>query len=343
MERRCGIVICGAYGLGNAGDEEVLRAAAAALGGTGRPVTVLTRRPAETARLPGVEAVHPFRVLRWLRVLRRSELFVHGGGSLLQDVTSRRSLWFYRMTLEAARRCGCRVMLYGCGMGPLKKEKSRRETARTLNGCVDVITVRDAGSAEYLRTLGVTVPAVSVTADPALALPVPAQPGERSFGVALRDFPGFREAVPAFAAAVRRVSETYRLRPVFFCLGPGDREAARAVRALLGDRPSAVSADPEALGRMSLVLSVRLHGLLFALRGGVPAAGISYDPKVEAFCRDAGYPVLDTGRLSEEALVSLLDRAMLLDAEALRVSCARLREREKGNLSAAQALLEKRP
>ena len=43
----------------------------------------------------------------FLRVMRRRTLYINGGGSLIQDVTSRRSLWFYLFTLRAARRCGC--------------------------------------------------------------------------------------------------------------------------------------------------------------------------------------------------------------------------------------------
>lgn len=43
------------------------------------------------------------------------------GGSLMQDVTSTRSIWYYCYTLYAAKKRGCKVMMYGCGIGPINR------------------------------------------------------------------------------------------------------------------------------------------------------------------------------------------------------------------------------
>ena len=37
------------------------------------------------------------------------------------------------------------------------------------------------------------------------------------------------------------------------------------------------------LSRMTAVVSMRLHGLIFAAGQGVPLIGVAYDPKVTAF------------------------------------------------------------
>ena len=344
QKHRRGAVICGAYGMGNAGDDAVLAAICAALRRIDgdMPITVLARRPGETALRFGVEAVHPFAVLRWLRAMRRAALFLSGGGSLLQDVTSRRSLRYYLFTIRMARRRGCAVQLYGCGVGPLLREASRRRTAETLNACADVVTLRDEASLEALRALGVTGPRLLLAADPALSLPPSAGEPERAAGFVLREWPGVHGHIGAFAACARHVWETYRREPVFFCLAPGDRAPARAVcdRLEAEGVPCSLSVDSRRVGRMSLVLSMRLHGLVFALRDGVPAAGIGYDPKVDAFCAEAGFPCLDLGAVTGEALCALADEAVRLDGEALAAAAEKLRRRELTNGRAAAQLLE---
>lgn len=341
-ERR-GVVICGAYGMGNAGDDAVLTAVTAELRRLERdiPVTVLARHPASVAKRYGVRAVHPLRVLRWMGAMRRAKLFLSGGGSLLQDVTSRRSLSYYLFTIRMAKRLGCAVQLYGCGIGPLLREDSRRETAEVLNACADVVTLRDEGSAALLRDMGVTAPRVLLAADPALSLPPAQGERERAAGLVLRDWRGLRERMPALAAGARYLWERYRREPVFFCLAPEDRETARALCDQLAAEgvPASVSADNRRLGRMSLVVSMRLHGLVFALRDGIPAAGVSYDPKVDAFCREAGYPCLPLSEVTEENVRALIDAAAHLDGESLSAAALRLREREKTNGRAAAQLM----
>ena len=340
---RSGAVISGAYGMGNAGDDAVLTAIVADLRRIERdmPVTVLARNPSAEARRVGVNAVHPFRVLRWLRAMRRAKLFISGGGSLLQDVTSRRSLAFYLFTIRMAKKRGCAVQLYGCGIGPLNDPRSREQTARTLNECADVITLRDGESEALLRELGVTEPRVVVAADPALSLPPIQGDRERSICFILRDWPGFAERTSAFAAAARYAYERYRLTPVFLCLAPEDRAAARAVCSALEAEgvPCSLSVDTRRVGRMGLVISMRLHGLVFALRDGAPAAGVSYDPKVSAFCRETALPVLALDDADAEKLAALIDDAALLDGEDLSAAARHMRQRERINGTAAAQLL----
>ena len=94
---RYGVLICGAYGFGNAGDEAILEAIISEMRriDPNMPVTVLSRRPKETRRLYGVNAEHSFNLPRMRRIMRRCPLYLNGGGNLMQDVTRRVSLWYY--------------------------------------------------------------------------------------------------------------------------------------------------------------------------------------------------------------------------------------------------------
>ena len=100
-----GVVLCGAYGYGNAGDEAILEAIVAELRSIDpqMPIRVLTRRPRDTEKRLGVKAYYTFNIPAFCCAALRSSLYLNGGGSLIQDVTSRRSLWFYLLTIFERR------------------------------------------------------------------------------------------------------------------------------------------------------------------------------------------------------------------------------------------------
>ena len=95
FNKRRGVVICGAYGLGNVGDEAILKAILREVRefAPGEPITVLSRDSAQTAARHGIQAIHMFNLPGMLRAMSRAKLYLNGGGSLMQDVTSSRSLW----------------------------------------------------------------------------------------------------------------------------------------------------------------------------------------------------------------------------------------------------------
>lgn len=361
---RSGVLICGAYGMGNAGDEAILEAIVAEMREIDgeMPITVLTRRPAETAARLGVRALHTFDIPGFLAAARRSLLYVNGGGSLIQDVTSRRSLWFYLFTLSAAKRLGCRVMMYGCGIGPVKYLGDVRHTRRVLNASVDAITLREPDSLAELGRFGVTEPQIALSSDPALSLPAcggeesadalrnaGADPAGRYICFALRRWPGFSEKTEALARAARYAYERYGLTPFFLSINHlSDGEAAGQVIARMGDTPYVLLPDPMSSGRtvgvlsrMDIVVSMRLHGLIFAAGQGVPLVGISYDPKVTSFLRCVEGFCVGLEDASAEKLCGLIDEAAAMrdNKDRLAANVRRLRELEKRNAQVARGLL----
>lgn len=335
-----GVLICGAYGMDNAGDDAVLRSIRAALRQyDGKlPLWVMARKAKRTGERFDMKAVHPLNVPGWLTVMGRARLFVFGGGSLLQNATSRRSLWFYRTVLALAKKRGCAVMVYGGGMGPVRGEKERKRCARLLEESADVICVRDAGSERTLREWGVKKP-VLVTADPAFRSEAAGGEREKALGFVLRDWEGFWYRVPCFAAAARYGWEKYGLMPTFFRFAPGDVRAAKSVMAALGDVPCRMAADPKLAERMTALVGMRLHGLIFALRGGASPVGVSYDPKVADFCEENGLPWQALEQVTEQSLCALIDRAMEADGETLTVTAEKLRRAERQNAAAVWELL----
>ena len=191
-------------------------------------ITVLTRDPKGTEEKHGVKAVYTFDLPGVWRAMGKARLYVNGGGSLIQNVTSRRSLWYYLFTLRIAHQRGCRVLMYGCGIGPVSDRRDLKLTRKVLNRCVDVITLRDSNSQEELAAMGVTAPKVILSADPTVVLPAaPAEATDalleacgldsagRYLCFTLRPWPGFDDKVEALAAAARYAYERHGLTPVF--------------------------------------------------------------------------------------------------------------------------------
>lgn len=363
---RKGILICGAYGLGNAGDEAILKAILREVYSVmpDADVTVLSRNPVETAEANNIHVLHMFDICGFWKVLGRTKLYINGGGNLIQDVTSRRSLWYYLFTLYAAKLRRCRVLMYGCGIGPVTHPQDVRLTRRILNGCVDAITLREPDSLKELKSMGVRSPEITLTADPALTLEQ--APAEETAAVlrragippqgsylcfALRRWPGYEEKAPLFGAAARYAYETYGLTPVFAAVEKSQDPGANRLAAQgLEDIPHYFLDDTGssgtiigALASMKAVVSMRLHALIFAAGQGIPLVGVVYDPKVSAFLRYIGQELF-TGLdlLTEANLKSMIDAAVAQAArpEAQAAAVARLQAIERKNAEAMRKLLE---
>ena len=361
---RDGVVICGAYGRGNAGDDAILEAILQEMRSIDpdMPVLVLSKDPKSTRLTYRVQAVHRSNFPAWLRAMRRAKLYINGGGSLIQDVTSRRSLWFYLHNISAAKKAGCRVQMYGCGIGPVTRENHRRLAARVLNANVDVITLREPDSREELRLMGVTKPEILLTADPALTLRRASDdeidsvmlragipPHGKYICFALRQWKGFEEKAPLFGAAAQYAYDTYGLTPVFTAvekhLDPvAHRLAAKSLTTphYFLDDAGGAGTIIGALSRMEVVVSMRLHALIFAAGQGIPLAGVVYDPKVSAFLKYIGQELfVDLDALTEEGLRHMIDQAVGQSRrpEDQAAAVRRLRELEQQNVAVARRLL----
>jgi len=350
--------------MSNAGDEAILEAILAEMRSIDpdMPISVLSRTPQATAEKHGVKALHMFDLPGFLKVMRRSRLYINGGGSLIQDVTSSRSLWYYLYTLVAARHRGCKVLMYGCGIGPVRRGFNRQLTRRILDRYVDTITLREEHSLEELRSFGVKRPKVIVASDPALSLsPAPAEEvdavmarhnlgGENKYiCFCLRSWNGFSGKAKLFGAAADYAYEKYGLYPVFLSVnhrkdGLASDLAVEDIRApyTVIYEPMSTRTTAGFLSRMQVVMSMRLHGLIFAASQSVALAGVSYDPKVAAFLDYIGQDnYVDFGSFTGEDLERLIDRAVQADPAELAAATERIKAIESRNTQAARELLGK--
>lgn len=356
------VLLSGYYGFQNLGDEAILSATLDAFRSL-RPdlePVVLSGNPRQTAAVHGVRAVHR---LCFPALVPQVDLVVSGGGGLLQDVTSFKSLAFYLSVLAWGKACGKPLAVYGNSVGPITTPWGRA-LARWVLSRVHVITLRDEQSMVELSRLGVTNgPSMAVTTDPAFLL----QPAEDAAGEALLDQAGVpRDGAPILAVSVRAYRNNTHLPVVARALTRLQRELGAHV-LLFPIQPRVdvpvlqriaahmqvpayflnKSATPQqvmaALGRARLVIGMRLHALIFAVAQAVPAVGIVYDPKVEGLLKSVGLASAgQADALDEERLVAVAAAAWAeapAEVQRLRAQRQELRRLALENACRTLALL----
>lgn len=364
--KRGDILISGYYGFGNAGDDSIAVSILQNIRAV-RPdakVTFLCKKPKENRKKYGARTVGRFNVFAILREMRHAKLLISGGGNLLQNTTSSRSLFYYTAIIRLAKAMGLKVYIYANGVGPLFGKKHEQSVLKTLS-LVDRITFREKQSIDYVASLGFDRDRITLSADPALTLSAAPDEridylmrnveGERFFAVSLRSFSALRsEEVEGMdeatftnllAGEIDRIAERTGALPLYLVMQSSrDRALSEQVNARTNCRgyvlPSLTASEIlGVLSRTSLVLAMRLHLLIYGAAAGKPLLGISYDKKVDAMLEYMDYeppiPVsgLQSGELSERA-------AALFGKDIPCAHIDALKEKAKADAKAAVEMIE---
>ncbi len=282
-------VLCGYYGKGNCGDEALLATLLQMLPSQVTPV-VLSGNPRETADRYGVEVCDRSSSFTILQTLRGADAFIFGGGSLIQDATSRLSPLYYCGLMGLAQRLGLQTLAWAQGIGPLNRGTTRWLARSAFQGCQS-LSVRDGGSAKLLSDW--ELPCL-LAPDPVWALdakPVPLPQLTEFAGpriaLSLRPSPDLTpERLARLMEALVLLQQRTGALMVLLPLHPSqDLAIAEQVKArLTGPCVILNLADPRELKgvfqQVDLMISMRLHGLIMAASEGAGCFGLSYDPKV---------------------------------------------------------------
>ncbi len=330
------VIVSGYYGFGNIGDDAMLRSIVDNLQEQkpGISILALSRNPVETARNYGVSAINRKNIFKVYSSMKKAKLFVYGGGNIIQDSTSSRSLMFYLGTAWLAKKLKLKIMFYANGIGPINKSGNAEHSRKILN-MADVITVRERFSFNELKKMGITGPKIALTADAAFAVNI--NPDElndsRNFsglsldknyaGFSVRRCPGFEEYQhekyeQTIAETADYVFNKYGLEPVFIPMEYNvDIYTIKNIISKMKTKNYIISNNHTVLEtfsvihKMDIMVSMRLHALIFAAYLKVPFIGISYQPKVDGFLEYINQP--SAGSVKEinlERLRSKIDNVM---------------------------------
>jgi polysaccharide pyruvyl transferase CsaB len=334
-------LIVGYYGAGNAGDEAILNSVLSGLR-TAIPdlhPIVVSDDPGSTSASHAVESIGKNDKPALWKAVRGCHMIVLGGGGLLQDywnvdlssLFSEGTTFSYYAYAALASLFDKHLLLYAVGVGPLLSETGRRYT-RMLAEQAQLILVRDRESKTLLTELGVDGARIHVTADPAFL--APGQPRildlpQPVLGVALRNWniginPEAWESQVTEALDIfldRHPEGSIVFLPFQLSRSQGDDDEAIAnrvrarmrhqIRAAVSEHSGDASSLSGMISRCDVVVGMRYHSVLFAIRTHVPVVGLVYDPKVRNLMASAGCGALalDLNLLRADDLAERIESA----------------------------------
>ena len=351
MSKPIRILISGYYGCGNAGDEAVLDGILTGFRNLyptkDFEFTALSANVSDTQTQHGISAINRMSRREVNTALQNCDLFLSGGGSLLQDTTSFKSLLYYLWVIQSAKKSKKPVVYFAQGIGPLNRPLSRILTGRVSSG-VSAITVRDPKSRQILIDIGVTTPEIQVTADPVFMLePEDTErtrdlskslftTGDKTVILALRPW---REqvSVSTYREIISRLISKVKCRVLLLPMHePEDRELAGTILDGCNSEVQLLPSDLKATEAMALIkradlmIGMRLHALIYAANVGVPVIGLAYDPKVNELMDLLGQSqyCLPISDLSVDTVVSHVDKilaepTLIVDDLGRSIACLR--------------------
>lgn len=356
------ILISGYYGFKNSGDDALLAAILDEIKKhkESPEIVVLSANPKETIKRYRVKAINRLNPFSVLRHMKKAGLLISGGGTLIQNSTSTRSMLYYLSIISAAIKNNVKVMLYSNGIGPLRG-KNNISLARKILDKTDVITLRDPDAMAALKEIGVTKPEIYVTADPVFGLSVEKTDEGRKilerFGVPENERKilgvSVRRSKDTNAVFEREVAkmcdyaaEKYGYYTVFIPMQlnrdemiSGNIISKMKTKASIIDKRLDVDEMIAVIGEADLCIGMRLHSLIYSTINNVPLIGIVYDPKIKSFMDYIGQThYMDVKDMNADTGIKYIDECNAeyeIIKQELSQSYARLKEKacENGKLA----------
>lgn len=299
-------LLSGYYGFDNLGDDALLAIIVAQLRARYPEATidVLSAKPEVTARELGITATARWDQATIRDAIAKADVVISGGGGLFQNATSLKSLLYYAGIVRSAIRAEKKTMIFAQSIGPL--DFWGKQTVKECCKGLHAATVRDERSRELLAPLVGATP-VERTGDPVFLYDLPETPVDLSAAglgpqsdplvvVCVRKTAHQNDGVATLATAIDRLAERYGARVAFVPFGgTPDAEASMLVIRKCKSQPVLLSLDgldavATAISQAKLVIGVRLHALILAIRFGVPILAVPYDPKITCLLDDVAYP-----------------------------------------------------
>jgi len=292
------VVISGYYGYDNIGDEAILYSIIQAIKGFNSEIEifVLSSSPEETSQRYNVKAAGRYNLPEIISILKGADLFISGGGSLIQDVTSMKSPFYYLTILQLARVLSKKSVFFCQGVGPLNNRFVRLATLKTLEK-VDLISVRDINSKKLLENIGLAGDEIIKSVDPVFLLDDATAinrnniTGDNILGISVRPWAD-NSYIQPMAAGVNQLIEDYpdlKVHLIPFHKGEDERLSESFSELLNTDRIRLLKAQShparmiDYYEEIDILLGVRLHSLIYATITATPFVGISYDPKIDSY------------------------------------------------------------
>lgn len=288
-------VISGYIGFDNFGDEAIAKVLTSHLKKIGaEKITVLSSNPEKTAELYNVFSCN---FLKFIKPIFESDVLISGGGSLLQDITSLKSLIYYLAVIVTALVFNKKVIIFAQGFTPFKTKIGKFLTKFVLKNC-NKIYVRDQESQKLLQDLNIKSELIT---DPVFSIEIQNIENKKGIGIQLRSFATLTDAFLenlAEEVAKNFPSEEIKLFSLQDSLDIPVLEVflqklqTRNISAKIYKSIS-VENTIEEISKLEYLISMRFHSLLIGAKSGVKILGINYDVKVSNLAKNIKFPTIN--------------------------------------------------
>ena len=289
-------VVSGYIGFDNFGDEAIAHILSQKLKASGaEKVTLISSNPEKTSKLYDVFSCG---MLGFLPSLLDADVLISGGGSLLQDVTSFKSLMYYLAVIYSAVILGKKVEIFAQGIGPINSAIGQFLTKIALKKA-EKISVRDKKSQELLKSWNIESELVK---DPVFDIELPHKNRKGMVGVQLRSFRGVDDSFIQKLAV--EVSKNFPDKKIVLIslqdktdLGVCEQFARELKNRGINDIEIVSGLDvkgaTDVISNLEYLIAMRFHANVVGIKAGVKILAINYDPKVENLVQEYNLPFIN--------------------------------------------------
>ncbi len=292
------VVISGYYGFDNFGDDAILSVLCEKLNSLGADTTVISANPQKTAKDFSVNSVRNFDLPKLLKTILNSEILISGGGSLLQDVTSLKSLLYYSFVLFSALVMRKDVVIFAQGIGPLNRVISKL-IVKSLLKHAKFVSVRDEKSQALLADWRINAKLVN---DPVFSISIQEIPKNFALGVQLREFSTMNEAFLVSLVEFLLKDFPNRKIELFVFQKALDERVCKRFSEIIKSKNPKVDVELiyyenraeifKRIAQLDYMFAMRFHAVIAAIKAGVKTVAIDYDVKVQRLAEEASIPLI---------------------------------------------------
>lgn len=309
------VMILGYYGFGNWGDEATLSAIVNMIHTVSKQtkIDVITYSGCETYETHGVNGISRTCYLKILKSIRNCDIVICGGGTILQDVTSSRSLYYYLTLIWLAKKYNKKIVFFSNGFGPITKNKAI--TLKVCNKANDII-VRDEKSKRMMIEMGVTKK-IYVSTD--IVFDFKKTPNiikQNKIAISLRQWSYSKKFINQIAKAANKlISKGYFIDLISLHQNRDEKVLNQLLKGINNKekvclyKAQSYREVMDRIGESKIMIGMRLHANIFALINDIPIITIDYDPKIEALAQDFDQPIIyiNESNISKKILDAIWD------------------------------------
>lgn len=328
MKQKKKIIVVGAYGCGNKGDDAILDGFISLLscqyeliptcGHYGKieqlfedKVDVLSCRMNEGITMGVLMNLVCF-FPRYISKLRKADAVIIGGGSLIHDLT-KYNLPFFSVVKFLAKLQKKKVFFVGVGAGPLTTVRGQKQVKRLLNtsdGCVvrdpiDCKLLSDIGVKNVIESVDVAFAGRNGKIDDDLLCKYNIQKGDYIVVTACQWFKSedfwnrnninLNNKKNKLANSIKQIMMITGKKVVFLPTVYHDFLLGKDIEKVINDNRFMVLDDQLNCRKMAFIVEnsyflfgMRMHSIIFAIRSGVPFIATIYDNKVVNLIKRVG-------------------------------------------------------